>query len=457
MKNKRGTIKTFFLLSGDVILLYTALLFSLFLRYPQEAEPGLAAQHLIPFTIIFLAWLIIFGAFGLYDLRFMKNGRRFLYRLLRAMATNTVLAILILYLIPVFEIEPRRNLFLIALVSTLFIFIWRYLFNLFIIRAPAAKIIFFGVSPDAVELADFLLKNPQLGFRPVAFISGDDGDNLNPLPLPYLAPRQDLRPVIQEFGADMIIIAKEIKENQTLVSALFQVIPLGVGVMELTNFYEMNTGKIPLSLIGEVWFLENLIGIKKNFYEFFRRALDIFIASLIILPSALLFPLIAAAIKLDSKGPIFFRQKRTGKGGKEFELIKYRSMIQNADSFSGFKGVSRDPRHTRIGSLLRKSYLDELPQIINILRGDMSFIGPRPERPEYVKKLKEKIPFYEMRLLAAPGITGWAQINMENDASVEDAPKKMQYDLYYVKNRAPLLDLLIVLKTIFTILRREGR
>ena len=132
-------------------------------------------------------------------------------------------------------------------------------------------------------------------------------------------------------------------------------------------------------------------------------------------------------------------------------------MVQDAEQMSGLKGPGRDPRHTRVGVFLRASYLDELPQIINIIKGEMSFIGPRPERPEFVEKFKERVPFYEMRLLVPPGITGWAQINMKNDASVEDAPEKMQYDLYYIKNRSFTLDLLIILRTIFIILQRQGR
>mgnify|MGYP001593204151 CR=1 FL=1 len=456
MSNRK--IKLILLVWGDVVLLYGALLASLILRYANYNDTPPIPQHYLPFSIIFAFWLIIFGAFGLYDFRFIKNSKQFIYRLLRAMATNTVLAALILYtFIPAFEIEPRRNLILIALTATIFIFIWRYLFNLLIIRAPAARVLFFGINQDSKELADYLLKNPQLGYRPVAFMAIEGGEKMGPLPLPHFTSQQNLIEIIQNFGIDTVVISREIKENRTLVAVLFQVIPLGVAVLEFPTFYEMNTGRIPLSLIGEVWFLENLVGIRKNLYEFFKRGLDIVLVLLLAIPCILLFPIIALAIKIDSKGPVFFWQRRVGKGGKEFGLVKFRSMIKDAESLNGLKGSGRDSRHTSIGSFLRKNYADELPQIFNILRGDMSFIGPRPERPEYIRGLKLKIPFYEMRLLVPPGITGWAQINMENDASVEDAPEKMQYDLYYIKNRSLILDLLIMLKTVFTILRREGR
>ena len=457
MRNVNHRFKRIALCIGDIILLYAALAATLAIRYHSpDLDQVLIRQHEIPFTILFFIWIILFGAFGLYDLRFMKNSKRFLYRLLRAAATNTIIAIVLFYLLPFFEIEPRRNLFLIALLSTIFIFIWRYLFNHLIKNAHSTNVLFFGITNEAIELADYLLKNPQLGQRPVAFLSLD-GTTSTSLPLPHFTAYEDLPHIVKDFGIDTIVVLREIKENKTLVSALFQVITLGIGVIEFSGYHEMLTGKVPLSLIGEIWFLENLIGIKNNLYEFFKRGGDLLLAVLVGVPALLISPAIALAIKLDSRGPIFFRQKRIGKNGTSFELIKYRSMVKNAEAMSGYKGNGPDPRHTRVGSFLRKSYLDELPQIINIVRGEMSFVGPRPERPHYVEELKQKTPFYEMRLLVTPGITGWAQINMENDASVEDAPEKMQYDLYYIKNRSFILDLLIALRTIAALLKRQGR
>ncbi len=463
MNKSNNLLKIITLFLGDLLLLWTALIFNLYLRYyygRQDPEWHLINLHFIPFSIIFIIWLMIFGASGLYDLHFTQNTKRFFYRLLRAVATNVILAIIIFYLIlPFSEIEPRRNLFIIASLSIIFIAGWRYLFNLFIIRTRASRVIFFGASKETTELADYLLKNPQLGQRPAAFIANGQGESTAILPLPlFRLENQNIAHIVQDIGADTIVISREIKEDKMLVKILFQVIPLGVAVVEFPSFHEMLTGKIPLSLIGEIWFLENLIGIKKRFYEFFKRLSDLVVAVLVSIPAVLLFPFIALAIKLDSPGSIFYQQLRIGRNGKLFWLIKYRSMLENADKLSGFKKIDgRDPRQTKIGAFLRKMYLDELPQIINILKGEMSFVGPRPERPEYVNELKQKIPFYEIRLLVPPGITGWAQINMEDDASVEDAPVKMQYDLYYTKNRSFVLDFLIILRTAFIISRRQGR
>ena len=463
MNRRANFIKIFTLFVGDLLFFWMSLFLNLYFRYyyhNSNPDWSLIKLHLIPFAAVFAVWLIIFGASGLYDLHFTQNTKRFFYRLLRAITTNVVLAIIIFYLIlPYAEIEPRRNLFIIAFFATALIAWWRYIFNLFIIKTNASRIIFFGVSKETAELAKYLLKNPQLGQRPTAFIINGKEETFSvPSVATFRLEDQNISSIVRDKDIDTIIISREIKENKILAKVLFQVIPLGVGVIEFTTFHEMMTGKIPLSLIGEVWFLENLVGIKKKFYEFFKRLSDLIVAALISLPAAAVFPLIALAIKLNSPGPVFYKQQRVGRNGKVFWLIKYRSMIKNADQLSGFKKIgSSDPRQTAIGSFLRKFYLDELPQIVNILRGEMSLVGPRPERPEYIEGLKEKIPFYETRLLVEPGLTGWAQVNMEDDASVEDAPEKMQYDLYYIKNRSFILDLLIALRTIAALLKRQGR
>lgn len=453
------SLKLFLLVLGDLALLYAALFSALYLRYYPATSLGLIQQHLTPFTFIFGIWMIIFGSFGLYDLRLMKNSKQFLYRLTRAIATNTILTMLVLYLFPLFEIEPRRNLFLIALIATAFIFIWRSVFNL-TIRTPSSHVLLFGPTPEAIELAEYVSHNPQLGQKAVGFLANGEEPCNSTLPLPcYSTHERKLRDIVRETRADTIVISPEIKENKTLVDLLFQVIPFGIGIVEFPAFYERLTGKIPLSLLGKVWFLENLIGVRRQGWEFFKRMLDILLSTLAAIPAVLLTPLVALAIKLDSKGPVFYYQTRLGRHGTRFSLLKFRSMVENADAMSGYK-INRtgvDPRLTRVGKIIRATYLDELPQLWNVFKGEMSFVGPRPERPEYVDELKKKIPFYQMRLLVPPGLTGWAQVNMEDDASVEDAPMKMQYDLYYIKNRSLVLELLIVLRTLFLLVQRTGR
>lgn len=456
MISRRISKKILLLFTGDVILLYAALWMTLAIRYTGEDRAQFLDLHLLPFTLIFSLWLAFVAAFGLYELRLLKNSRIFLYRLVQIMALNTIVAIVFFYLFP-FEIEPRRNLLLIAGIATLFFFAWRLLFNSIVPRAPATRIIFLGATPDTAPLALWLTANPQLGFRPMALIQ--HGERAAAIPsLPCLTfDAAGLERTVREYKTQTIVLSPEMKSDASVVQALLGVIRSGISVIDFPAFHEMLTGKIPLSLIREAWFLENLIGIKKSSYEIAKRAFDCALALIIAIPALLTLPFIALAIVMDSPGPIFFRQRRVGRNGREFTLIKYRSMVQNAHEISGSKEMPTDMRHTRVGALLRKNYLDEIPQIVNILKGEMSFVGPRPERPEYVSALKTQIPFYEMRLLVIPGATGWAHINMENDASVEDAPEKMQYDLYYVKNRSFLLDLLIMLRSIFILLKRGGR
>ena len=460
---KRLRKKIILILYGDIVLCYAALFLTVVTRYIARGPEHFMQAHLVPFTVIFAVWIFSFAASGLYEPRLMKNGKIFLYRLLRIMGINTILAITILYLLP-FEIEPRRNLFLIAGSVTILIFFWRSLFNLLILRTAVSGVLFIGINKETIALSDFLLANPQIGHKPVGFVTADEPAS-GSLPLSGISTpishfslaEYPLSKIARDTHPEIAVISREMKQNKAVVKVLLQAIPLGITTVEFPAFHEMLTGKIPLSLIEEVWFLENLIGIKKYSYELTKRILDIALVGIVGFLAFLTFPIVAIAIKLDSNGPIFFRQTRVGAHGTPFELIKYRSMVNGANTISGYKSNGPDTRHTRIGAFLRTSYLDELPQIINILRGEMSFIGPRPERPEYVTELQKKIPFYDMRLLVPPGITGWAQVNMEDDASVEDAPKKMQYDLYYIKNRSFILDLLIALRTVSAIVRRQGR
>jgi lipopolysaccharide/colanic/teichoic acid biosynthesis glycosyltransferase len=185
--------------------------------------------------------------------------------------------------------------------------------------------------------------------------------------------------------------------------------------------------------------------------------LDVAAAALLGALAILLTPFVALAIKLDSAGEIFFRQKRTGKGGSEFDLIKFRTMRQDAEAQGAQWAAEKDSRITRVGGFMRKTRIDELPQLWNVIKGEMSLVGPRPERPEFVQELAQSVPFYGARHLVKPGLTGWAQINFRYGASVDDAMEKLQHDLYYIKNRSVSLELSILLKTVGTVLRYEGR
>lgn len=229
-----------------------------------------------------------------------------------------------------------------------------------------------------------------------------------------------------------------------------------ISVYSYPDFYELLSGKVPVEEVSATWFLENLRENQRRYFNSLKRIMDILGALTVLIISLIFWPLIALIIKLESRGPVFFRQKRLGRQGKLFTIIKFRTMRESGNDRA--LTVDGDKRITTFGNFLRKTRLDEIPQMINILKGEMSFIGPRPERPELAKDLESIIPFYNTRLIIKPGLSGWDQISGEyHSPTKEDTLKKLQNDLFYIKNRSLFLDLTIVLKTVATILGRGGK
>lgn len=453
----RRKLKFPILVIGDIVLLYGSLFAMLWLRYPEASSVTHALRsHVVPFSILFIFWILAFVSLDLYEPSVTKNEFTFTKRLARATLMNALFGIILFYGIPSFQITPRVNLFLVLAFSAGSIFVWRHVFNGIIARSNADRVMFFGITDEVSRLAQYLRTNPQYAFQPVLFIttkpSASSAD-----PQPTYPLNHTIKDLIKRFSVDTIVAAEDIADNKMLARVFFDVLPLGVRFINFPNFYEMITGKIPVFRINELWFLENFVRVKNAWYERVKRVLDLVLAAALCVPFFILTPLIAGCIALDSRGPIFYRQKRVGKGGVSIEIIKFRSMIADAETGKALWADENDPRVTRVGTILRKTRLDELPQLINVLRGEMSFIGPRPERPEFVARLEKEIPFYQMRHLVTPGLTGWAQINFPYGASVTDAMEKLQYDFYYIKHRSLALDISILLRTIVVVLSGAGR
>jgi lipopolysaccharide/colanic/teichoic acid biosynthesis glycosyltransferase len=232
------------------------------------------------------------------------------------------------------------------------------------------------------------------------------------------------------------------------VRTLYELFGSGILVIDLVAFYEAILRKIPLRAVEEAWLIEN-IAAEVRFYDQLKRAWE-FVAALLIIGIVLL-PLelvIALLVGLTSRGPVIYKQIRVGEKEQPFTLYKFRTMRVDAEKEGAVWSTVRDPRATSIGRFLRFSHLDELPQLWNIVKGELSFVGPRPERPEFVQKLESQIPYYEVRLLIKPGVTGWAQIHWRKDATIDDVMQKLEYDIYYLKNRSIVLDWAIILKTL---------
>lgn len=439
------------LLIGDLLLFYGALLLTLFVRYtlkfPANPETYLSFSqlwdiHKWPFLYVHLLWLVIFYISGLYDIKSFPSPKILLSRVLKTMAVAGPLAALIFYAAPSFQITPKTNLFIDVVFAAVLLMAWRRFFWLLASKTSKTKVVFFGKSREAEGLENFLKINAQMGYEPIAA---------------EISPQTDLADFIRKNQVQLIVASKNAMENAESVRRLYGTLPLGVSIVDFPTFYETVEEKIPVSIINESWFLINLVEINKQLFEIFKRAIDVFFSLALGIPTLALTPVIAALIKIESPGPVFYRQKRIGKNGKIMEIIKFRSMIKDAEKNGAQWADKTDRRTTRAGKIIRKTRIDELPQLWNVLRGEMSFIGPRPERPEFVEELQKQIPHYAMRHLVKPGLSGWAQIRFPYGASVEDSMEKLQYDLYYIKNRSIVLDMAIALKTIATIIRRQGR
>jgi len=440
-------LKQILLISGDILLLYFSLWLTLLIRYGQIPSKTLWFSHLISFSIIFLFWLIVFYLNDLYNLNFLKNTTSFFSNLFRSLIINLILAVVFFYFLSP-QFTPKRILFLNLIIFTLLFTFWRFIFNQFLVGVgPQENLLIIKSKEETQELIKKIIKLPALGFNLKAVINLEKTNHYN---------LEDLKNLIKKEKITTVVLDNPQKYPEIIIT-LYQFLSQGVKFFDLASFSEKFISEIPVSVTEEIWFLENLRDLEKRFYEIFKRFLDIFLALILGLISLIFYPLIILTIKLFSPGPIFYRQKRVGRLGKEFTIIKFRTMIPGAEKNGPKWAEENDERVTKIGRFLRNTRLDELPQLFNILKGEMSFVGPRPERPEFVKDLTKKIPHYHLRHLIRPGLTGWAQINYPYGASVKDALKKLQYDLFYLKNRSFILDLKIILKTINLILQARGR
>ena len=318
------------------------------------------------------------------------------------------------------------------------------------------RVLVLGVGPVAPAIA--VLQNASsLPFHVVGFVDDAPGASSRiPAGLQLIGKTADLLNLVDELQPDVVLVALADMRRALPVEDLLECRLRGVAVQDWTTFYERHTGKVLVENLRPSWLIFSDGFVKNRLTETMKRAIDLTLASIGFVVSLPLMAVVVVLIKLDSRGPVLFRQERVGQHGRVFVLNKFRSMAADAERGQAVWATHNDPRVTRVGRWLRLTRLDELPQFFNVIVGDMSFVGPRPERPEFVRPLQRKIPFYMERHSVKPGITGWAQVKHRYAASVEDSIEKLQYDLYYVKNLSPLLDLLILLNTIQVVLFARG-
>ena len=317
------------------------------------------------------------------------------------------------------------------------------------------RVLVLGAGSRAQRLRE-LGDRPESGFVIVGYVGMNESHPLVEEAIARTAIH-NLTRFVENLGVSEVVLALEERRNALPLKDLLRIKTAGVHVNEFSSFLERETGRVDLDTVNPSWLIfSDGFSSGRVVSSVAKRIFDIIASAMLLVFTAPVIVLFALLVKLDSKGPAFFRQKRVGLYGQHFDVIKLRSMRIDAEAEGAKWACKDDPRATRIGRFIRKVRIDELPQAWTVLKGEMSFVGPRPERPEFVEELEDQLPYFAERHMVKPGITGWAQINYPYGASIEDSRHKLEYDLYYAKNYTPFLDLLIILQTLRVVLWHEG-
>jgi sugar transferase (PEP-CTERM system associated) len=420
-----------------------------------DMEPGELLYRLpllLAFAVVTQVALIAVGVFGADALRSMRFAGA---RLLVGVSLAILSFALIAYVLHGHTFW-RSTLFFAMMLAIALLMANRLLVGgLLGASAFRRRVLVLGAGKRARRIRK-LAERPESGFSVAGYIAMNAGQGTIEQAVPRGAIA-DLSRHVQDLGASEVVLALEERRNALPLKDLLRIKTAGVHVNDFSSFMERETGRVDLDTLNPSWLIfSDGFSSGRMVASAVKRAFDVVASGVLLLVALPLIALFALLVKLDSPGPAFFRQRRIGLYGEPFELIKLRSMREDAEEGGAKWAEKNDPRITRVGHFIRKLRIDELPQAWNVLTGRMSFVGPRPEVPAFVEDLEEKLPFYAERHMVKPGITGWAQINLPYGASVEDARAKLEYDLYYAKNYTPFLDLLILLQTLRVILWPEG-
>lgn len=422
--------RTWIIVFGDLVSFLVSFGLLIFIRFKPEYYGEAISIHLLPFTVLYITWVIIFYIFGLYDLLNIKPNIPYLKKWALALVTSFTAGMLLFYFIPSFGIAPKINLIIQVISFGIISFlIRRLIYNLLAktIRKPAILV---GNSKPLIELEKIISGNPQIGLEIVGKFK-----DINEIKLDT-----------NNFNGSTIILDQG---TQVLNQNIVNLYTNNIDILDTAKAYEKYLYKIPVEYIDLSFIIEN-VDIKKDiFYTLVSYVLNITFALVVLVVTSPLIILSVIFIYTNDKGPVFYIQQRVGLNGKVFKLYKLRSMKINAEE-NGAKWSTgnKDERVTKIGKVLRKTHIDEIPQMINILKGDIALVGPRPERPEFVELLNKDIPYYSFRHIIRPGFTGWAQIKYRYANTIEGSKEKFEYDLYYIKNQNIFLDIGIILRTI---------
>ena len=470
------------LMGLDLLAMNGALLLALALRPGHNLDWGLLIDHPLWFLLLSVLWFPLAHAFDAYDLRVAGRMSTAAPAVLKGGLLTALIYLLIPFLTPAL---PARRLALAAfpVLAIALLLAGRGLYVL-VLAQPffQRRTLIIGAGWAGHTILKALLQHGDGTFHILGFVDDDpakqgrmvtggqgdkgtrrQGDSpphpISPSPCLVLGDRYVLKDLIAQHQATTLILAITHEVNGELLQILMDCLELGVEIIPMPVLYEQLTGRVPVEHVGGNWYVAMPIHHRGTgtLWPMIKRLMDVVLASIGLFLLGLVTPFIVAAIYLDCPGPIFYRQVRVGKGGHIFRVYKFRSMVPDAEKGKAVWAEKHDPRVTRVGRILRRTHVDEFPQFLNILKGEMSAVGPRPERPEFVEELAQEIPFYRVRHAVKPGMAGWGLVKQGYGASKEDALLKLQYDLYYIKHQSPWLDIVILLKTILDTLTLGGR
>jgi exopolysaccharide biosynthesis polyprenyl glycosylphosphotransferase len=448
---------------GDAVCVAGAILLSLITWMALDGMLSnsvvfLLSRDLTPFYWLTPLWFFLIANF--YDPHVAFNRERTISGLAIASSLSFI-PYLFLYFVTTPGTLPRLAILLFLVAVALFELVWRMIaILLFALPAFQRPVIILGAGRAGQAILKVLLHDAPGHFRVAGFVDDDPqkrGECIENICV--LGNGAALQQVVARERATTIILAITGEIQSLTAQSLIACQEQGIEVMRMSRLYEELLGRVPIQHLKADWLVSSFLDSARlyDLYGPLKRLLDMIGGAVGLLATVVLLPFVAAFIRIDTPGPIFYFQERAGRGGNPFRILKYRTMVQNAEADGKARWASaEDPRITRVGKWLRRTRLDELPQFWNVLRGDISLVGPRAERPEINAELEKQVPFYRARLLVRPGLTGWSQVNFGYVRTVEDTATKLEFDLYYIRHRSLWLDIKIVLRTLWTVLRMQG-
>ncbi|MDD5068462.1 MAG: exopolysaccharide biosynthesis polyprenyl glycosylphosphotransferase [Candidatus Pacebacteria bacterium] len=440
----------FLLFVGDFVSFLIALWVMLVFRYGSIPSRELFISHIFAFSFLFIISIIVFFIAGLYDNQVLLTKKDLPTLILNAQLLNSIIAVVLFYFFPFLGLTPKTNLFLFLVVSSIVIVIWRQWGTRHISFRRYQNAILLGSGEEMEELEKEIRRSSRYGMTIVSSFDLGKGD----------IRTEKLVSDIREQNASLIVIDLEHEKIRPILSDLYSLIFSEIRFVNFSDLYADIFGRIPISLVRHEWFLENVSSSPHIVYDFLKRLMDISLSLILGLLSLLLYPFVYLLIKIDDGGGLWSVQERVGRHNVSIQVVKFRTMSIANDRAEW--NENNDNKVTRVGKFLRQTRIDELPQLWNVLKGDLSLIGPRPEFPLPVKEYAKEIPFYNVRHLIKPGLSGWAQIYHEDHPHHGDPDKirktreKLSYDLYYIKHRSFGLDIKIALRTLQILLSRKG-